>query len=72
MLNNDETETTSISMELPLLTAGRNRAKARRQTFSAYVATLLERDLAAESAAAPRNVRRASKSPQVQGQEVAL
>lgn len=40
-----EIKRTSISMEIPLLEAGRQRAKARRQSFSAYVCALIERDV---------------------------
>ena len=40
MSDNDRTETTSVSMELPLIERGRERAKIRRQSFSAYVARL--------------------------------
>jgi len=36
---------TSISLERPLLDSARKVAKTRRQSFSAYVATLLEMDL---------------------------
>lgn len=46
MTDNDRTETTSVSMELPLIERGRERAKSRRQSFSAYVASLIEADLA--------------------------
>jgi hypothetical protein len=45
MSDNDRTETTSVSMELPLIERGRERAKIRRQSFSAYVASLIEADL---------------------------
>lgn len=45
MSDNDRTETTSVSMELPLIERGRERAKVRRQSFSAYVASLIEADL---------------------------
>ena len=40
-----ETVGTSISLETPLLAAGRKRAKERRQSFSAYVSLLIERDV---------------------------
>lgn len=36
---------TSISIEKPLLDRARKVAKARRQSFSAYVATLIEIDI---------------------------
>ena len=45
MSDNDRTETTSVSMESPLIERGRERAKVRRQSFSAYVASLIEADL---------------------------
>lgn len=56
MTDNDRTETTSVSMESPLIERGKERAKARRQSFSAYVASLIERDLA-------KGIRKASSSP---------
>lgn len=60
MSDNDRTETTSVSMELPLIERGRERAKSRRQSFSAYVASLIEADLT--------KTRRKSHSPAVQPQ----
>jgi hypothetical protein len=46
MTDNDRIETTSVSMELPLIRRGKERAKLRRQSFSAYVASLIDADLA--------------------------
>jgi len=40
-----EIQNTSISLESPLLAAGRRRAKERRQSFSAYVSLLIEKDV---------------------------
>lgn len=60
MTDNDRTETTSVSMESPLIERGRERARVRRQSFSAYVASLIEADLA--------KARRKSPSPAVQPQ----
>jgi hypothetical protein len=53
MTDNDRIETTSVSMELPLIVRGRERAKARRQSFSAYVASLIDADLAKASRRSP-------------------
>ena len=53
MSDNDRTETTSVSMELPLIERGRERAKIRRQSFSAYVASLIEADLTKTRRRAP-------------------
>lgn len=56
MTDNERTETTSVSMELPLIAQGRARAKSRRQSFSAYVASLIEADLARASRANPTSI----------------
>lgn len=40
------TSNTSVSMEPPLLAKAKKRARSRRQSFSAYVATLIESDVA--------------------------
>lgn len=37
---------TSIKLEEPLWAKGKARAKERRQSFSSYVATLIEEDVA--------------------------
>ena len=63
MLANNESETTSISMEAPLLARGRAKAKARRQTFSAYLATLIERDLRKEQQANAQSTRPQPATP---------
>ena len=61
MMSNDETPkpapgrsvvNVSVSMEPPLVRQGRKLARARRQSFSAYVAGLVERDLAKASSRA--------------------
>lgn len=64
MTDNYRTETTSVSMELPLIERGRERAKIRRQSFSAYVASLIEADLT-------KTRRRASVAAQPQTVEAA-
>jgi hypothetical protein len=43
--NQRTTTPTSISLEGPLLQAGKQKAKKNRQSFSSYVAMLLERDM---------------------------
>lgn len=44
MTNQEEITNTSISLEVSLLQRGRAKARERRQSFSAYVACLIEND----------------------------